>query len=443
MPHTKLRRLVTISVAVTLGATALAACGSSDDDSAKDNEADSGPVSLTYWSWTPGMDKVADLWNKGQGKKDRITVTVKKQASGDTLVTKILTAHKAKKAPDLVQAEYQALPTLVSNDALADIAGDVDGVKEKFADGVWQQTTLGSDAVYAIPQDSGPMMFYYRQDLFKKYGLEVPGTWDQFAETARALKKKSPETDLTTFSANDSGLFAGLAQQAGAKWWTTEGQKWKVGIDDAATQKVADFWGGLVKEGAIDNQPMYTPAWNKALNTGKQIAWVSAVWAPGTLTTAAPDTKGKWAMAPLPQWSQGDSVTGSWGGSSTAVTTDSKHKSAAAKFATWLNTDPAALTALAKEGGIYPAATTAQTSDAFTEPPAFFSNQKDFYARAADIAKTTAPSAWGPNVNVAYTTFNDAFGTAAKNKSDFGAALKTMQGETVADLKKQGFEVAE
>ncbi len=57
------------------------------------------------------MDKVVDLWNKGPGKERQITVTVKKQASGDTLVTKILTAHKAGKAPDLVQAEYQALPT--------------------------------------------------------------------------------------------------------------------------------------------------------------------------------------------------------------------------------------------------------------------------------------------------------------------------------------------
>lgn len=160
------------------------------------------------------MDKVVDLWNKGPGKKDQITVTVKKQASGDTLVTKILTAHKAGKAPDLVQAEYQALPTLVSNDALADIAKNVGDVKGKFADGVWQQTTLGTDAVYAVPQDIGPMMFYYREDLFKEYGLTVPTTWEQFAQTARALKKKSPETDLTTFSANDSGLFAGLAQQA-------------------------------------------------------------------------------------------------------------------------------------------------------------------------------------------------------------------------------------
>ncbi|AYN42817.1 extracellular solute-binding protein [Streptomyces dangxiongensis] len=437
MPHTKRRRLVTTALAVSLGATALAGCGSEDG-----SKTESGPVSLTYWTWTPGMDKVVDLWNKGPGKKNRISVTVKKQASGDTLVTKILTAHKAKKAPDLVQAEYQALPTLVSNDALADISQEVGGAKDKFADGVWQQTTLGTDAVYAVPQDIGPMMFYYRQDLFEKYGMKVPTTWEQFAETARELKKKAPDKDLTTFSANDSGLFAGLAQQAGAKWWTTSGDKWKVAIDDAATRKVAGFWGGLVKEGVIDNQPMYTPSWNKALDTGKQIAWVSAVWAPGTLTTAAPDTKGKWAMAPLPQWSLDQDATGSWGGSSTAVTTDSAHQKAAAEFATWLNTDHDALNALAEESGIYPASTSAQLSGAFSNPPAFFANQPDFYTRAAAVAKTTAPSAWGPNVNVAYTSFKDAFGAAAKNKSDFTAALRTMQDDTVADMKKQGFEVS-
>ncbi|MFD5231180.1 ABC transporter substrate-binding protein [Streptomyces qaidamensis] len=439
MPYTKRRRLVRTAVAIALGATTLAACGSESGD----GDTESGPASLTYWTWTPGMDKVVDLWNKGPGKKDRITVTVKKQASGDTLVTKILTAHKAGKAPDLVQAEYQALPTLVSNDALADISENVGDAEGKFADGVWQQTTLGTDAVYAVPQDIGPMMFYYREDLFKEYGLTVPTTWDEFAETTRKLKKAAPGKDLTTFSANDSGLFAGLAQQAGAKWWTTSGDQWKVSINDAATQKVAKFWGGLVKEGAIDNQPMYTPAWNKALNTGKQIAWVSAVWAPGTLTTAAPDTQGKWAMAPLPQWSAGDNSTGSWGGSSTAVTTDSEHPAAAAKFAAWLNTDSEALNALAKESGVYPAATNAQTSGAFLKPPAYFANQADFYTKAADIAETTAPSAWGPNVNVAYTTFKDAFGAAAKSKSDFGAALDEMQADTVADMKKQGFEVAE
>ncbi|MFJ1910800.1 ABC transporter substrate-binding protein [Streptomyces sp. NPDC088147] len=432
-------RLVAMCLTVALGATTLAACGSGDGDDAESGS--DGPVSLTYWAWAPGMDKVADIWNTTEGRKTGVTVTVKKQASGDDLVTKIITAAKAKKAPDLVQAEYQALPTLVSNDVLADISSEVASAEGAFAPGVWQQTTLGTDAVYAVPQDSGPMMFYYREDLFKKYGLTVPTTWDAFADTARALKKKDPSRALTTFSSNDAGLFAGLAQQAGAKWWTTRGDTWKVGIADAATAKVADFWGGLVEEGVIDNQPMYTPSWNKALNTGGQLAWVSAVWAPGTLTTAAPDTKGKWAMAPLPQWSAGERTTGSWGGSSTGVTNDSGHKKAAARFAAWLNTDSRALAALVKEGGIYPAATAAQTGGALSAAPAFFPNQPDFYAEAAGIAKTAAPSAWGPNVNVAYTAFRDAFASAAKNTSDFGAALGVMQRDTVADLEKQGFEV--
>jgi multiple sugar transport system substrate-binding protein len=424
------------TVAATLGATALTGCGSSDEEEA------SGPASLVYWTWTPGMDKVVDLWNKGEGKKRQITVTAKQQAGGDKLVAKVLTAHKAKKAPDIVQAEYQALPTLVSNGVLADISGDVEDAEKKYADEVWQQVTLGSDAVYALPQDIAPLMFFYRQDLFDKYGLNVPFTWDQFAETARKLRKRQPDSYLTTFSANDAGLFAGLAQQAGARWWTASGDSWEVNIDDVATRRVAEFWGSLVKEGAIDNQPMYTPAWNKALDTGKQIAWVSAVWAPGTLTTAAPSTKGKWAMAPLPQWSTSKKDTGSWGGSSTAVTADSRHKGAAAAFISWLNTDPRALRALAKEGGIYPASTSASLSAAFSASPEFFSNQPDFYKQVSRIAPTAVPSAWGPNVNVAYTTFNDAFGTAAKDRSDFVAAVRAMQTTTVADLKKHGFKVA-
>ncbi|WP_377268868.1 ABC transporter substrate-binding protein [Peterkaempfera sp. SMS 1(5)a] len=435
------RRLAVPTALAAAAALALSACSSSggSGSGSKDSgtKAQSGPVSLTFWSWAPNMDKVVALWN---GSHPDIKVTVEKQASGDDLLTKTITAAKAGGAPDLVQVEYQALPTLVSNDVLADIAGQQGGTKSQFADGVWQQVTLGTDAVYAIPEDTGPLMFYYRKDLFKKYGLTVPTTWQQFADTARTLHSKDPKKYLTTFSSNDAGLFAGLAQQAGAKWWTTSGDTWKVALNDDATSKVADFWGGLVQEKAIDNQPMYTPAWNKALNDGTQLAWVSAVWAPGVFTSAAPDTKGKWAMAPLPQWTAGESATGSWGGSATGVTKNSKHADAAAKFAAWLNTDPTAVQALVQDAGIYPAATSAQTGGALAKAPDFFPDQADFYATAAQIAGNTAPAAWGPNVNVAYSAFKDAFGKAAQNRTPFGAALTAVQQATLADMKKQGFK---
>jgi ABC-type glycerol-3-phosphate transport system substrate-binding protein len=46
---------------------------------------------------------------------------------------------------------------------------------------------------------------FYRQDLFREYGLSVPATWEEFADTARALKGRAPDKDLTTFSGNDAG----------------------------------------------------------------------------------------------------------------------------------------------------------------------------------------------------------------------------------------------
>jgi multiple sugar transport system substrate-binding protein len=438
-----MHRRIALGVTAAGVATALlAGCSSSGSPAAKGasgQDTSAGPVKLTYWAWAPGLDQVAAIWNKSH---PNIQVTVEKQASGDDLLTKVITAAKAGGAPDLVQAEYQALPTLVSNNVLADISKQDGSASTDFAAGVWKQVTLGSNAVYAVPQDSGPLMFFYRKDLFAKYGLTVPTTWDEFAADARKLRTEDPTKHLTTFSSNDAGLFAGLAQQAGANWWTTSGDTWKVGIDDAATQKVASFWGGLVKDDSVDNQPMYTPAWSKALNDGTQIAWVSAVWAPGVLSSSAPATKGKWAMAALPQWTAGANTTGSWGGSSTAVTNNSKHQDAAAQFALWLNTDPTAVAALVKDSYVYPAATDAQTGSALSTAPDFFSDQPDFYTTAAKIAATTAPAAWGPNVNVAYSAFKDAFGKAAQNKGDFLAALTTVSTTTGADLQKQGFKVA-
>jgi multiple sugar transport system substrate-binding protein len=186
---------------------------------------------------------------------------------------------------------------------------------------------------------------------------------------------------------------------------------------------------------------MFTPEWNAHLNDGTLLAWPSAVWAPGVLSGNAADTAGKWAMAPLPQWSAGDSKTGSWGGSSTAVTSDSKHASAAAKFAIWLNTDADATAGLVTEGGIYPAATSAQSGDALKSAPKFFANQPDFYTLAKEIAGTAQGFTFGPDVNVTYSVYKDAFAKAITDKTSFLAALDAMQTATLSDMKSTGFKV--
>lgn len=435
-----MRKSIRHGALAMLAAAALltAGCASGTDATTLDpNE----KVELSYWAWAPNLDKVVDLWNQ---ENPNIHVTVNKQDGGDPAVTKLLTAIKAGSgAPDLVQAEYQKIPTLVSADALADLSEtSAAGTKEKFPEGVWNSVTLGGDALYAVPQDSGPMVFYYRADLFEKLGIAVPTTWDEYAATAKTIHDADPTSYLGTFSSNDAGWFTGMAQQAGASWWGIDGDAWEVNIDKAPTQKVADYWGGLVESGVIDNKPMYTPEWNTALNTGKQLGWLSAAWGPGVLEGNAGSTAGKWKVAPMPQWDSSKPSTGNWGGSSTAVTTQSKHPEAAAQFATWLNTDPAAIKALVAETGIYPA-DTAGAAASLTTPPEFFNNQADFYDVIGDAAKTVSLFTFGPNVNVSFNSYNDQFAKAAQSKkqSAFLEAVTAMQQTTVEDLKKTGFTV--
>jgi multiple sugar transport system substrate-binding protein len=184
------------TVAALAAATALVltACSGGSGTQSTGTAAATAPaekVELSFWSWAPDMDKVAEVWNKAN---PNIHVTVQKQDGGDPAVTKLLTAIKAGSgAPDLMQAEYQKIPTLVAANALADVAGKLpSGLKAHFPEGVWNSVTLGTGKVYAIPQDSGPMQFYYRADIFDKLGLKVPTTWAEYADVAAKVRAADP-----------------------------------------------------------------------------------------------------------------------------------------------------------------------------------------------------------------------------------------------------------
>lgn len=369
-------------------------------------------------------------------------MTVSAQAQGEELLTKIVTAHRAGNPPDLIHAEYQALPVLITNGVTADLSALAADVKSAFTDGIWGLTSFGGKT-YAIPQDVGPMMLYYRSDLFEQLGLTVPKTWDEFGALAEQVRSKDPKRYLATFSSGDPGWFAGLSEQAGANWWTNDNGTWTVSINDEPTKKLASFWGDLVNAGTLQGKPMYTPEWNKAMSDGTLLTWPSAIWGAGVLQGVAPTTKGKWTMVAMPQWDTGTPTTGFWGGSATAIAAKSKQSAQAQKFVKWLNTDPEALEAFVTFGGIYPAATAGQSTPALAKAPAMMPNQPSFFTDAAAISKTARGFTWAPNVNVTYSQYSDLFAKAIQTKGDFGATVDQLQAASVADLKKQGFQVKE
>ncbi|QMU71386.1 ABC transporter substrate-binding protein [Streptacidiphilus sp. P02-A3a] len=436
----------TAAAAALAGTLLLAACGSgtsgtsggSGSGSGSSASGPAGKVTLTFWDWDPGMNKVVALWNSTHPD---IQVRLSNPAGGDQLVSKLITAHQAKQDPDLTKVEYQSLPGLVSNGVVRDITAYT---KQAVAD--YDSATLSATEfqgkVYGVPQDFAPLALFYRADLFQKYHLAVPTTWAQYAQEAAELHQQDPSAYMTNFDSADPGWFTGLAQQAGAQWWTTQGDSWHVDINGPATQQVASYWQGLVDKGLVQKSPSFSPQWNKEMNSGTLATWISGAWAPAQIGGIAPSTQGKWAVAALPGWTSGSAATGVWGGSATTVTTDSAHPAQAAEFATWLNTDPAAVTAQVQDINIYPASTPGRSLPILNQPPAFFPNQPGFYALIKQIAPSARSfSMWGPDVTVTFAAYSDTFGAALQNGTPFTGALDSMQNSTTSDMKRLGFSL--
>lgn len=428
-----------------VSALALAGCSGGGESTAPSAAAGAcepatGPVELTFTTWVPGMEKVVDLWNQ-QNKNIQVKVQTGPNGNSGTYQN-FFNQLQAGNAPDLGQIEYDALPNFRVQDGLENIAAckGVTAAKDKFVDWTWGQVTFGEEgSVYAVPQDSGPMAMFYRADLFKEAGIEVPTTWQEYATAAEQIKARG--SYITNFPRGDVNWFAGNVWQAGGQWFSNNNDEWAVNLTGAESEKVANYWQELLGKGQVSTLPSFSDEWNASFNEGQQWTWVSAVWGASTLASGAPDTAGKWAVAPMPQWENGEKAAGNWGGSSTAVLKGSDHPYEAAQFALWLNTDPEAL-ALANElGGLYPAAKSAKDLGAFTSGVDYFGGQKIYEVFAEASANVKADFTWGPTMTQTYTDVSDGFGKAAGGNGTLLEALHTGQQKTVDSLKSQSIPV--
>jgi multiple sugar transport system substrate-binding protein len=432
------RRKILLAAGAAAGALALAACSSSSAPAASSSSGSGGKVTLTFWSWVPGISQSVNLWNKSHPS---IHVNLNEVTSGNAgTYAKMFSALQAGNAPDLGQVEYATLPNFEHVGGVVDLSKYGAGsIKPDFVPWTWAQVSQGS-AVYAIPQDTGPMGLFYRADLFKKYGLTVPTTWAQYLSDAKKLHAAHPNAYIAAFPANDAQWFAGLAWQAGAHWFATSGDTWVAGINDAASTQVGNFWQQLISQHLVKVEPDFASGWYKDLSDGTLLTWPTAVWGENTLITNAAPTKGDWRVAAMPNWGSTKS-NGNWGGSTTVVFKDSKHPAQAAQFAEWLNTNQQSLTGLITKGGLYPADLAGQQQPAANSPVPFYGGQNIWQVFRANGALVNTSFQWGPIMNTTFTQLADGFGKATGGSSTISQALAATQSQTISTMKQQGFSV--
>ena len=441
-----------VSVAL-LSAVALAGCSSTGtSDAGSDETTDTamatgcepstGDVELTFTTWIPGIEDVVDLWN-AENPDIQVTVQTGPNGNGGTYQN-FFNQLEAGNAPDLGQIEYDALPNFRVQDGLTDLGAceEVMAAQDDFVDWTWNQVSFGEEGhAYGVPQDAGPMAMFYRADLFEENGIAVPTTWAEYEEAA--VKIKEAGGYITNFSQSDINQFAGFVWQAGGSWFQNDGTEWTVDLTSDESVKVADYWQGLIDQGLVSANPPWTSEWDNAYNTGSDWTWISAVWGANSIASGAPDTSGKWAVAPMPQWEAGDAAAGNWGGSSTAVFKGSEHVYEAAKFALWLNTSDEALTALNKAANLYPATKDGANLPALKEGVEFYGGQAIYDVFAEASGQVNPDFTWGPTMTQVYADASDGFKAAVTGGGTLTEALTTAQESTISTLKSQSIPVKE
>ncbi|CAN02783.1 ABC transporter substrate-binding protein [Clavibacter michiganensis] len=439
------KRAIALGLGIVL-AGSLAACSSGSGGGASADSASADDLakaldtqsSITVWGWAPAIKPIAEAFEKEHPK---ITVDVQNVGTGADQYTKLQNAIKAGKgAPDVAQIEYFAIPQFALGKSLADLSGyGYTDLKDQFTASTWNAVTEG-DALYALPQDSGPMAMFYRQDIFDKYQIAVPTTWDEYVAAAEKMHAADPNQYITSDS-GDAGFTTSMIWQAGGHPYKVDGDKVTIDMQDAGAKKYTAMWNQLVANGSLAQTPGWTDEWFRGLGDGSIATLITGAWMPGNLEAQATEGSGQWRVAPMPQYTAGDTATAESGGSSIAVMQQSQNKLVAAEFAKFTTADEQGRQISFDAGG-FPSTTADLNSDEFlNETPEYFGGQKINEVLSAASKEVVPDWQYLPFQVYTNSIFSDSASSAYSNGTSLDPVLEAW-GKAAAEYgQQQGFTV--
>jgi len=300
----------------------------------------------------PGMIPVVDMVEKWNAAHPNIQVTATKfTGKSSELMTKLKTDVANKSAPCLAQVGYGEAPEMFVGNLLEDVSGEASKYKDNYNDAAYSQMSVGGKMV-GLPQDTGPLVYLYNEAEFNALGIEVPKTFDELLEAAK--KAAAQGKYILDFEPDEVGYWlSAQAAAAGAVWYSTVDNKWRINTTDEKTQVVAKFWQDALDAQAALTHKRADDSYEQALTNGSLIGNIAPAWEIGYALDKLDGTpyEGQWRVAKLPTFG-GARMTGPDGGSGVAVMKGCQHKTEAMEFNNWLNTQVADLASQ----GLLPAA---------------------------------------------------------------------------------------
>ena len=314
-----------------------------------------------------------------------VEVEVVEYAPADVYQKLPLALQAGTGAPDISLVENSHLAQIVSLGGLTDMTEWVTPYLDKMNAYKWADAKL-DDKYYAMPWDSGPVVLYYRRDVFEAAGLpsdpesvsEAVATWDKYFDVCQTIMEETGSACFSNNKANNYGrLYEMMLWQQGLGYYNAEGQVTVDSPENIATlETMKRFWDADLTSDQLE----WTDGWYAELaaeTDAKPIATlVEAAWMGAFLKGwIAPGTEGKWGVALMPAMEEGQVRAANDGGSAFVIPEQSQNKEAAWALTEFLFGRVENQVAMFKSSDFFPSLEAAYADPVFTEPDPFFADQ--------------------------------------------------------------------
>ena len=285
---------------------------------------------ITIWAWNVAAKALVESAKSFNEKYPKIKVNVQEYGLAQNVYERysvILSSGVG--VPDIIQIESDYVQTFAETypqyffdmNGYIDIEGKVDPSKIS--------TSYDSEGkLVSIPWDSGPVVMFYREDLFNQAGIDINSiiTFEDYISAGKKLKEKFPNITMTGLPfTQDENLFRCLLVANKSYYLNNKGE---ITVASSKAIETLQMIKRLIDEGVAKN----TINWDGGIvanKNGELASWIMGGWWGGTIKDQMPEMKGKWKIAPIPAFPDGARASSS-GGAGLSITASEPIKQAAA-----------------------------------------------------------------------------------------------------------------
>lgn len=336
---------------------------------------------LTVWSWDVAADALKALAPQFEKMHPDLDVVVEDMGN-QQVYDQVLAGCSAGgfNLPDVVTFENGNAEKYWQNfpDCFVSLNQfNVDSVKKDFPDFKWTELMKG-ETTYAMPWDSGPVVIFYRRDLYEKAGVDAQGieTWDDYIAAGKKVLASSNGKVKMAFSghASNDNWFSMMANQNGCSYFKGSGSSVKVTVNQPGCVKALDKLKNLT-----DADLLGDGGWDgklQALKANRSASAMYGAWYEGSVRDFMPEQHGKWGVHLMPAFEKGGVRASNNGGSALSIASSSKNQKAAYEFMLFALTNEENQQAMWKNQGLVPSYLPAAQTSFANEAQPYWGNQQ-------------------------------------------------------------------